>query len=90
MATSIPSALVPEIEAGNVTTLIVVGGNPITALPDRDRTIAALQSLTALVVIDILPTETTELASHVLPAVDQLERADLTWLLDSFQLAVSA
>ena len=84
------SALVPEIEAGNITTLVVVGGNPITALPDRDRTIAALQSLTTLVVIDILPTETTELASHVLPAVDQLERADLTWLLDSFQLAVSA
>jgi anaerobic selenocysteine-containing dehydrogenase len=84
------AALVPEIEAGNITTLIVVGGNPITALPDTNRTIAALRSLTTLAVIDILPTETTELASHVLPAVDQLERADLTWLLDSFQLAVSA
>ena len=84
------AALVPEIEAGNITTLIVVGGNPITALPDTNRTIAALRSLTTLAVIDILPTETTEIASHVLPAVDQLERADLTWLLDSFQLAVSA
>lgn len=84
------SALVPEIEAGNITTLIVVGGNPVTALPDRDRTIAALSSLSTLVVIDVLPTETTDLASHVLPAVDQLERADLTWLLDSFQLAVAA
>jgi anaerobic selenocysteine-containing dehydrogenase len=84
------AALVPEIEAGNITTLIVVGGNPITALPDTKRTIDALRSLTTLAVIDILPTETTELASHVLPAVDQLERADLTWLLDSFQLAVSA
>ena len=84
------SALIPEIEAGNITTLIVVGGNPVTALPDTDRTIAALRSLTTLAVVDILPTETTELASHVLPAVDQLERADLTWLLDSFQLAVSA
>jgi anaerobic selenocysteine-containing dehydrogenase len=84
------AALVPEIEAGNITTLIVVGGNPITALPDTNRTVAALRSLTTLAVIDILPTETTELASHVLPAVDQLERADLTWLLDSFQLAVSA
>ena len=40
--------------------------------------------------IDVLPTETTELATHVLPAVDQLERADTTWLLDSFQLAVAA
>ena len=84
------SALVPEIEAGNITTLIVVGGNPVTALPDRDRTLAALSSLATLVAIDVLPTETTELATHVLPAVDQLERADLTWLLDSFQLAVAA
>jgi anaerobic selenocysteine-containing dehydrogenase len=84
------SALVPEIEAGNITTLIVVGGNPVTALPDRDRTLAALSSLSTLVVIDVLPTETTDLATHVLPAVDQLERADLTWLLDSFQLAVAA
>lgn len=84
------SALVPEIEAGNITTLIVVGGNPVTALPDRDRTLAALSSLSTLVVIDVLPTETTGLATHVLPAVDQLERADLTWLLDSFQLAVAA
>ena len=84
------AALVPEIEAGNITTLIVVGGNPVTALPDIDRTIAALRSLKTLVVIDIFPTETADLATHVLPAVDQLERADLTWLLDSFQLAVAA
>ena len=84
------SAIIPEIEAGNITTLIVVGGNPVTALPDRDRTVAALSSLSTLVVIDILPTETTDLATHVLPSVDQLERADLTWLLDSFQLAVAA
>lgn len=84
------SALIPEIEAGNITALIVVGGNPVTALPETARTIDALKSLSTLVVIDILPTETTELATHVLPSVDQLERADLTWLLDSFQLAVAA
>lgn len=84
------AALVPEIEAGNITTLIVVGGNPVTALPDMNRTVAALQTLNTLAVIDIFPTETTDIATHVLPAVDQLERADLTWLLDSFQLAVAA
>ena len=84
------SALIPEIEAGNVTTLIVVGGNPMTAFPDHHRTATALASLQSLIVIDILPTETTEIATHVLPAVDQLERADLTWLLDSYQLAVAA
>ena len=67
-----------------------MGGNPVTALPDRTRTVEALRSLRTLIVIDIFPTETTELATHVLPAVDQLERADLTWLLDSFQLAVAS
>ena len=84
------AALIPEIEAGNIKTLIVVGGNPVTALPDLERTRAALRSLSTLITIDILPTETTDLSTHVLPAVDQLERADLTWLLDSFQLAVAA
>lgn len=81
--------LLDEIEAGHVTTLLVVGGNPVTAFPDAERTRAALASLETLVVFDVLPTETTELATHVLPAVDQLERADTTWLLDTYQLAVA-
>lgn len=84
------SSLIPEIEAGHIRTLLVVGGNPVTALPDRRRTAEALARLDTLAVADILPTATTELATHVLPAVDQLERADLTWLLDSYQVAVSA
>ena len=82
-------ALLDEIEAGHVTTLFVVGGNPVTAFPDVERTRAALASLDTLVVLDVLPTETTELATHLLPAVDQLERADTTWLLDGYQLAVA-
>jgi len=84
------AGLISEIEAGNVRALLVVGGNPVTAFPDEHRTRAALSSLDTLAVLDILPTETTELATHVLPAVDQLERADTTWLLDTYQLAVAA
>ena len=84
------AALVSEIEAGHVTTLIVVGGNPVTAFPDVERTTRALSSLDTLVVVDVMPTETTDVATHVLPAVDQLERADTTWLLDTYQLAVAA
>jgi anaerobic selenocysteine-containing dehydrogenase len=83
------AALLSEIEAGNVRTLFVVGGNPATAFPDAERTRAALASLDTLVVADVLPTETTELATHVLPAVDSLERADVPWLLDGYQLAVA-
>jgi anaerobic selenocysteine-containing dehydrogenase len=84
------SGLVSEIESGNIRALFVVGGNPVTALPDRRRTEAALASLDALIVLDVVETETTRLATHVLPVAGQLERGDLTWLLDSYQLAVAA
>jgi anaerobic selenocysteine-containing dehydrogenase len=83
------AALISEIEAGNVRMLFVVGGNPATAFPDAGRTRAALASLETLAVIDVLPTETTELATHILPAVGALERADLPLLLDGYQLAVA-
>jgi anaerobic selenocysteine-containing dehydrogenase len=83
------AGLLSEIEAGHVTTVFVVGGNPATAFPDAARTRAALASLDTLAVVDVLPTETTALATHLLPAVDALERADLPVLLDSYQLAVA-
>ncbi len=83
------AGLISEIEAGNVTTLFVVGGNPAAAFPDVHRTRAAFASLETLAVIDVLPTETTALATHLLPAVGALERADLPWLLDTYQLAVA-
>ena len=83
------AALLSEIEARNVRTLLVVGGNPATAFPDARRTRAAFASLDTLAVIDVLPTETTALATHLLPAVGALERADVPWLLDGYQLAVA-
>ena len=81
--------LLHEIESGNVRALVVVGGNPALAFPDTERTRRALSSLETLAVLDIVPTATTALATHVLPATDQLERADITWLLDTYQLAVA-
>jgi anaerobic selenocysteine-containing dehydrogenase len=83
------AGLVPEIEAGNIRVLFVVGGNPICALPGEARLRAALASLDALIVLDVVRTDTTALATHVLPAAGQLERADLPWLLDAYQLAVA-
>ncbi len=83
------AGLISEIEAGNVEALFVVGGNPALVFPDAKRTRAALRSLDTLAVIDVLPTETSSLATHVLPAVGALERADLPWLLDTYQLAVA-
>ena len=79
VAGQVPSvALADEIEAGNVRILVVTGGNPLAAFPEPDRLRAALSSLDALVVIDVVETELTELATHVLPAAGQLERADLS------------
>lgn len=71
-------ALVDEIEAGNVRSLVVTGGNPIGALPEPDRLRAALATLDVLAVVDVMDGELTALATHVLPATGQLERADLT------------
>lgn len=71
-------AMVDEIEAGHLRALIVTGGNPLTAFPEPDRVRAALASLDVLVVIDIADNELCSLATHVLPATGQLERADLS------------
>ncbi len=83
------AALVDEIEAGNVRALVVVGGNPLIAFPDRDRTQRALASLEVLAVADVVETDTTALATHLLPVAGQLERADLPWMLDAYQPRVA-
>ena len=71
-------ALVDEIEHGKLRALVVTGGNPITAFPEPDRIRAALARLDVLAVVDVLDGELCGLATHVLPATGQLERADLT------------
>jgi anaerobic selenocysteine-containing dehydrogenase len=79
VAGQIPAvAMVDEIEAGNLRALIVTGGNPLSAFPEPDRVRAALTKLDALVAIDVADNELTRLATHVLPATGQLERADLS------------
>lgn len=71
-------ALVDEIESGRVRVLVVTGGNLLTALPEPDRVRAALAKLDAFVVVDVFDSEMATLATHVLPATGQLERADLS------------
>jgi anaerobic selenocysteine-containing dehydrogenase len=73
-----PAALITdEIEAGRLKALVVVGANPITALPDTVRVEAALRALDVLVVIDVDHTESTALATHAIGCADQLERPDV-------------
>lgn len=57
--------------------LVVIGGNPVAACPDRGATAAALASLELLVVVDPFPSETAALAHLRLPPTLWPERADL-------------
>jgi len=83
------SALVDEIEAGNLRVLVVFGGNPLSAFPDATRTLNALKKLDALVLLDVVENEMSEIASHVLPVRGQLERADIPFYYDQFNLDFS-
>lgn len=78
------AAMAGEIESGNLRALLVGGGNPVLALPRPDTVARALSRLDVLAVIDVLPTATTALATHVLPAAGQLERADLPLFVDRY------
>ncbi|MDA8267046.1 MAG: molybdopterin-dependent oxidoreductase [Actinomycetota bacterium] len=82
------AAIADEIESGNLRALIVVGGNPLTSLPEAGRLRGALAKLDVLAVADIRHTDTTALATHVLACAGQLERADVPHFVDQFQAAV--
>ena len=84
------AALADEIESGRVRALLVIGGNPITSLPDAHRLAAAFSQLDVLAVTDIIESETVALATHVLPVAGQLEREDVSWFIDRFPSVVSA
>ena len=79
-----PCAAIPdEIAAGHLQAMAVFGGNLETCLPDTARTYAALKELKVLAVFDVRHTRTTDIATHILPTKDQLERADITFVTDS-------
>jgi formate dehydrogenase alpha subunit len=59
---------------GKLKGLLIVGENPMMSYPDRERVRKALKALELLVVCDIFPTETTELANVVLPAASFAEK----------------
>ena len=69
---SIPS---PEMSCA-IKGWIVNGTNLINTLPDQKKTIAAIQALDLLVVVDTMPMEITGYADVVLPECTYLERYD--------------
>jgi len=67
---------------GQIKALIIDGGNPVNALPNRKQAITAFKSLDLLVCIDPYLSETAQLADYVLPPLMMLERPDLPLLFE--------
>lgn len=67
--------IIEAIEAGQIKALYVMGSDLIHTLPDRNRTLKALQKLELLVVQDLFLTETARLAHIVLPAATGAEKS---------------
>jgi anaerobic selenocysteine-containing dehydrogenase len=64
--------------------LIVVGGNPLKAIPDPDRMLAAFKSLDLLVTVDPRPTETASISDYVIATSLPYERYDYTGMFDGY------
>ncbi|MFV0316687.1 MAG: molybdopterin-dependent oxidoreductase [Microthrixaceae bacterium] len=84
------AAIADEIDSGNLRALFVLGGNPVTSLPESERLVPLLAELDLLVVSDVAQTATTAIATHVLPCHGQLERPDLPHYIDQFQPAIAS
>ena len=57
--------------------MVVVAGNPLLSIAGQERLRKAFEQLELLVVVDIYPSATAELADVVLPCTDMYERDDL-------------
>lgn len=84
------AAFADEVAAGHLRALFVLGGNPVTSMPNSARVRSALAALDVLAVSDVVHTETTELATHVLPCLGQLERPDVPHFVDQYQTEVAS
>ena len=73
-----PRSLAPN----RVRALIVSGGNPAAALPDRAKALRASRSLDLLVCIDPRMSDTARLAHYVIALTTMYERADHTAIMN--------
>ncbi|CRK53991.1 putative oxidoreductase [Rhodococcus sp. RD6.2] len=64
--------------------LVVSGGNPAAALPDRAKALRALRSLDLLVCVDPRMSDTARLADYVIAPTVMYERADHTAIMEPF------
>lgn len=66
--------IIDAIDKGDIRCLFVMGSD-LLQLPNRTKVAAALQKLECLVVLDLFPTTTAQLANIVLPAAAAPEKA---------------
>ena len=60
--------------------LFVTGGNPLLTMANSERLRDAFKELELLVVLDIQPSETASVATHVLPCTSPFQRPDLPFV----------
>ena len=83
----LPAVALPDlIEAGDIKALIVFTGNPLLTIGGEEKMREAFRKLDTLVIIDIMRNLTAELADYVLPATDWLEREDLNFSQNGWQV----
>ncbi|MFK7977474.1 MAG: molybdopterin-dependent oxidoreductase [Halioglobus sp.] len=82
MPTAVLSDEILHEGEGQIKALICVGGNPLLACPDQEKTHRALESLELLVCIDLRMSATASMADYILAPKLCLEREDVTMLTD--------
>lgn len=69
---------------GQVKALFCLGGNPMVAFPDQDKTLEAMEKLDLLVCVDLYKSATAKLADYIIAPTISLERDDVTMLTDTW------
>ncbi len=67
--------------------LIVLGGNPVKALGQPEKTLRAFRSLDLLVSVDVRLNDTARLADYVVAAALPMERHDVPYIFDGLSWA---
>ena len=77
---SLPANLLADMilsEDNPIRGLVVISGNPLLSVGASQRMREAFEKLEFLMVIDIYPSATSEVADYLLPATDMFERPDI-------------
>ena len=77
---SLPANLLADMilsEENPIRGLVVISGNPLLSVGASQRMRDAFEKLEFLMVIDIYPSATSEVADYLLPATDMFERPDI-------------